>query len=477
MIMTVRALVVCAALLPFAGVVAQPAPRLVRVDGVAYDSVTKAPLANALIAVQGTGRSAMSDAKGKFRLDSVPEGTHLVAMTHAAFDSVGLSGITSRVTFVNNMPRVLMAVPSFASIWRAACGDMPVPKDSALVFGAVRRSTNGDAVGTPAVEISWVDLVGGGKTLASLGQRRWRRSVNADERGEFALCGVPLNVALSVRAVGTDSAVGAAELSPSMSPVRRAEILVAERVTASAASADSATPRPDSVSRDATPRRSAGPVGVVTGTITNEGGVPIAMAAVQVDSLPEVRTNELGRFTFADVPAGSRQLRVVAIGRKPYENTISLRAGDTSNVVVPLATVSSLETVKVKASVISVRIRTYEEHKVMGFGAFRDSTEVKKYPFMSSVMRTVPSAYIKDRNFATLTLNNGGCSAALEQVDFRIDGHRATPDELTILDPRSVAAIEVFSRMSQVPTDVMGKRGPNGYKCAVLVWTLRGFGR
>ncbi len=466
-----RWLVTVLVLSPIAMIHAQPTPRLMRVEGVAYDSLAKAPLSGALVAVQGTGRSAMSDAKGRFRIDSVPEGTHLIAMTHAAFDSVGLSGTTSKVAVNANTPKLLLALPSFATIWRAACGEAPMPKDSALVFGAVRRASNGEAIAGPSVEISWVDLVGGGKTLATLGQRRWRRDAGGDDHGEFALCGVPLNVPLRVSAIAADSTRGAVELGPSMSRVRRAELLVEAAVAQVAERPDDAT------ANTGTAPPPARATGVVMGAVTNEVGVPIAMAAVQVDSMPEVRTNELGRFSFADVPAGARSLRIVAVGRKPYEATVTLRAGDTSNVVVPLVKVATLETVKVSATVISVRVRTFEEHKVMGFGKFRDSTEIKKYPFMSAVMRTIPSAYIKDRQFETLTLNQGSCRAEKEEIDFRLDGHPTTAQVLTVLDPQTVAAMEVYSRMSQVPSDVMGKRGPLGYKCAVLVWTLQGFGR
>jgi hypothetical protein len=107
----------------------------------------------------------------------------------------------------------------------------------------------------------------------------------------------------------------------------------------------------------------------------------------------------------------------------------------------------------------------------MGFGAFRDSTEVKNYPSISSVMRTVPSTYIKDRNMNTLRIRT--CRADLEQIDFRIDGHPTTADVLTILDPRTVAAMEIFSG-SQIPSDVMGRKK---YCAAVLVWTHLSFGR
>jgi hypothetical protein len=183
---------------------------------------------------------------------------------------------------------------------------------------------------------------------------------------------------------------------------------------------------------------------------------------VAIDSLPDD-----GRFAVRDVPAGTRKMSIVAIGRAPYSAAINLRANDTSKVLVPLARVTTLSSVNVK-STATVRIRSYEEHKLLGLGAFRDSSEIKNYPTRSSVMRTVPSTYIKHRNMNTLVFGpdtSRPCQASKDEVDFRFDGHPTTADVLSYLDPTTIAALEVYRAAGQVPSDVMGTRR----FCAVVI--------
>ncbi|MEQ1693707.1 MAG: carboxypeptidase regulatory-like domain-containing protein, partial [Gemmatimonas sp.] len=99
---------------------AQPVARAARVEGIAYDSLAKRALRNAFIAVTGTSRSTTSDDKGRFRLDSVPEGPQQFTMQHAVFDTLGLSGVSARVLVQQKTPRVTLAVPSFETLWRVA---------------------------------------------------------------------------------------------------------------------------------------------------------------------------------------------------------------------------------------------------------------------------------------------------------------------------------------------------------------------
>ncbi|MBY0489631.1 MAG: carboxypeptidase-like regulatory domain-containing protein [Gemmatimonadaceae bacterium] len=56
---------------PLNAVHAQP----VVITGLAYDSLHTRPLAGALVTIEGTGRSALSDANGRFRFDSVAAGS------------------------------------------------------------------------------------------------------------------------------------------------------------------------------------------------------------------------------------------------------------------------------------------------------------------------------------------------------------------------------------------------------------------
>ncbi len=463
--------VLCAVLLACgsAPASAQNAPRLVRVEGLAFDSLTNQPLPGAFISAAGTGRSATSDGKGRFRLDSVPAGEHLLTMQHAAFDSLGLSGASVRVAVRNRMPRVTLAVPSFATLWRAACGDAERPRDGTLLYGAVRDATTNAPLGERAVEGVWTELVGGGRTMKSVGQRRWRLATVTDARGEYALCGVAVGTPIMLRVPRDTSASGPADsllVPASMTRVRRQDVLVApvERSTPLASTPsnpDSArtTPLVDTASRPSA-------TGVIVGIVTNAAGTPVANAAVAVDTLPEVRTNDEGRFFFREVASGSRQVAVVAIGLQPSTTTVNLLAGDTARVTIPLARVQSLEAVSVKATILSTRLRDIEERKRMGFGDMRDSTEIRNYPSLVAVLRTINGVQVRQgASRLNVVIQLGGCAP-----DIRVDGHPSTVEDFALMDPQDIAAIEVYRRT--IPSELMTKRG-----CPIMVWTKRGLGR
>ncbi len=455
---------------------AQTAPRLVRVEGVAFDSLANRPLADAFVAVAGTGRSAISDNKGRFRLDGVPEGEYTLTMQHAAFDSLGLSGASVRVAVRNRMPRVVLAVPSFATLWRAACGAAELPRDGSLLYGTLRDATTNEPLGARVMEGVWTELVGGGRTMASVGQRRWRLSTVTDERGEYALCGVAIGTPITLR-VPRDTSASAStdsiEAPASMTRVRRQDMLAATAAPRSVL--DSATAGEDSTQTTPVPHATARPsvTGVIAGIVTNASGTPVANAAVAVDTLPEVRTNDEGRFFVREVAAGSRQVAVVAIGLQPTTTTVNLLAGDTARLTIPLSGVQTLGAVDVRATVISTRTRGIEERKRTGFGAFRDSTELIRYPAFSSVLATVPGASIR-RGLASLVFGQGASLCSGEQIDWRIDGHPALPEVVEGLDLKSIATVEVYRRVNQLPAELMTNIR---YRCAVLVWTKLGLGR
>jgi hypothetical protein len=73
----------------------------------------------------------------------------------------------------------------------------------------------------------------------------------------------------------------------------------------------------------------------------------------------------------------------------------------------------------------------------------------------------------------TLVLG-GNCAEAAEAIDWRLDGHPTTSDVIASLDPRSIAAAEIYTNRLRTPTEFMGrlKKG-----CAVVIWTKLGFGR
>jgi hypothetical protein len=444
-----------------ASVGAQTAPRLARVEGIAYDSLTRSPLRQAFVSVGGTGLSTLSDDKGRFRLDSVPEGLQQFTMQHAVFDTLGLSGVTARVVVQQKTPRVTLAVPSFATLWRAACGDGPAPRDSALVYGSVRLTTQGDAIGV-AVDASWVDLIGGGGSLATVSSRRWRRSATTDDSGEYALCGVPLNTPLTLQAALDTSRATSIALTPTTTRVRRHDLLVAPKRIASAESEVTTLPLHLSDHR-ASDFASA----TVTGVVTNAAGMPLANAAVAVDTLPEVRTGQDGRFFVPRVPVGTRQAAVVLIGMQPYSTTFDVRVGDTVKLVVPMSSVQTLSEVRVKANtVVGMRERTIEEHKRLGLGTVRDSTEIETYANMQQAVRSFPFLTV------TGTPARFRVSAGVACQDFSLvlDGHPMPTSQLAYIDNKTVAVMEVYRRL--YPSDLIIPK-----KCVIVVWTKAGLNR
>ncbi len=435
----------------------------VSVSGVAFDSLTLRPLPGALVFVEGAHRTAIADDKGRFKVDSVPIGSYLFQLQHAAFDSIGLAGRTVRVEVSKNTPRVTLALPSFGTLWRAVCGDGPAPKDSVLVFGTVRNASTSDPVPNTVIAGSWVDLVGGGASLASVGQRRWRREAATDERGEYALCGVPPGTAVVLDVV--DSALSAhVELDASAIRVRRRDVLVS--AAASAASAPTnpgVAPTPGGALTAST--------GTVSGVVTNAAGLPVANAVIAIDSMPEVRSSADGRFSVSGVAVGTRAVAIVAIGLEPHRSLIDVRPGDTTRVTIPMPSVQTLSQVNVRAkanTVFGMRERMIDEHKTLGLGSFRDSTEIAKHTSMRTVMNTLPGIEVRGTT-ARFSISAGrACPVGMFRLI--LDGHPSQIEELALIDTRNVAVMEVYKRL--YPSDLLIPKG-----CTIVVWTKGALGK
>jgi hypothetical protein len=147
--------------------------------------------------------------------------------------------------------------------------------------------------------------------------------------------------------------------------------------------------------------------------------------------------------------------------------TVNLLAGDTARLTIPLGSVQSLGAVSVTATILSTRLRDIEERKRMGFGDQRDSTEIRNYPSLIAVLGTINGVRIRQgASRMNVVLNLDGCGA----VDYRVDGHPSTIEDIALLDAKDIAAIEVYRRT--IPAELMSRRG-----CPVVVWTKRGLGR
>lgn len=436
-------------------VAAQQSPARVTVTGLAFDSLRGVPIANAFVTITERSRSTTSDSKGKFTFDTLPPGTYTFAMQHAVFDSLGLSGATTRATVTDGKALVTLALPSFATFWRAVCGGIPVPvKDSGLVYGTVREARKQQIVPQATVQVSWLDIVNlGTKEAANFTQRRWKNEAQADAQGGYAVCGVPLQTKLQIRASYLSNRTGQLDLAGSTDRVRRRDLVVAGTLAS------------DSALR-----------GAVNGVVTDLEGLPVAGVRVILDDSTETRTDAEGRFSLRNLHAGTRQVDFAAIGMTPVSNAVDVLVGDTAFVAAALRKVTNLEAVNVTASGTRRRAAlNFEQRRKLGFGSYMDSTAIGQRATLSAVFTglpglTVQSASSNGRRF-NLFLPSTGLGQCLAML--LVDGvQQIDHDILGTMSPQEIAAVEVYQQRLTVPTELMTREVGCG---VVAVWTKRAF--
>ncbi|HEX7938469.1 MAG TPA: carboxypeptidase regulatory-like domain-containing protein, partial [Gemmatimonadaceae bacterium] len=183
---------------------------LVTVRGLAFDSLRDVPLSGAFIALGGTSRTTQSDARGRFTFDSVPAGRHVIQMQHDILDSIGFAGRSARVAVDATHRDVVVAVPSFATLWRGLCGG-PAPRDSGIVYGMVHDVAGNPKVGA-MVGITWQDasvVKRRNIELKDVGGR-----VSTDSTGRYVFCGVPIDVGFQLAASADAMITGAVDVAP-----------------------------------------------------------------------------------------------------------------------------------------------------------------------------------------------------------------------------------------------------------------------
>jgi carboxypeptidase family protein len=447
----------------------------VSVHGTAYDSLHGKRLAGAVVAILGTPHRALSDSSGSFTFDSVAPGRYQLVMQHDALDAIGMSGASTSAVVTDGRDTVRLAIPSFTRFWRAACGST-APADSGVLFGTV-RSFGGRAQARAVVVASWIDV--GFDKVTGVKQKSWHLEVTADSLGGYVLCGVPVSTGLQLIA-GTDSTkVGPIDIAP----------LAGERI----ARRDLVLGAPASLG--STMR------GVVTGTVMGDGG-PVSNARVFADSAHQTQTAPSGRFVLRDLPVGTQQIEVRAIGLVPVTAVVDVTATDTANVDIHLGKVTVLDSVQVNAPAVARQglVTAFLERKrTSGHAYFRDSTTLGKWNELSGMFADIPSAWWRDipggvgvqmRSGSAKSISSGGptaCFAVIWIDGVRVPGQRAgdpssDPADVAAmlgrLRPQDIAAMEVYPKNVDTPVEFGGSQLGNGKKppCGtVVIWTKRGW--
>jgi hypothetical protein len=211
------------------------------------------------------------------------------------------------------------------------------------------------------------------------------------------------------------------------------------------------------------------PTGVVMGVITVDSTRGVVNARINMKGMPEVRTDSGGRFVLRDVPAGTHEIEVRAIGLDPASFDVTVPGNDTARVQVNLDTKTpTLDSVKVKGTnkVRQRLVAEFIERRKQGFGHFADSTELAKFPFFSNVFESMTGVQRVDKvgtRLQKIYLRNG---PSICVANVWIDGKNPSTTELADLSSDQLAAVEVYPSMLDAPPQYTRKG------CgSVLVWT------
>jgi hypothetical protein len=423
----------------------------VPVHGVAYDSVRGEPLRNAFVAIVGTTRSTHSDARGRFRFDSVPPGSYVVAVQHDALDSLGFAELSARATVGYGRDDVKISVPSFETLWHAVCRPGRPPKDSGFVHGTIRDASTRRPLGDAFVDLTWVELRVDKRRAVK--RRQWRYATRADGDGRFAICGVPTAHWLRISAGSAGGASGFIDLAPTELRVRRRDLLIGLMSQSRAPSA-----------------------GTVTGLVTDVGGVPLAGVRIVVDDTAEVRSGADGSFVMRNVPAGTRQLEILSVGTRAVVTAVDVLPNDTAAVALQLSRVTTLDVVHVMASrrrqALAAEI---EARRRSGLGYTIEAGDIAKRTTFASVFNDLPSTRVDQRSTGFTVHVPDGRGGTCEP-DVWIDGDLSVFAALSMIQPREVAAVELFPRAAAVPTRFRRESISRPSCGAILVWTNWGLG-
>jgi len=417
------------------------------VSGVVRDSIAREPLAGAMVQLVAAdslarfGRTAVSDAQGRFAIADVPVGRYTLGFFHPMLDSLGvLPGLLQVFVNGNRPVRADLAIPSPARLRAAICGPRPAADSGAVIVGTVRDARDRTPAAGVTVTGEWLELT---FTSGGVFRRTPRIVVKTAETGWFAMCDAPRAGGMMIIASRDADSTDLIEVNVPAEGFLRREMYLGRSRT------------------------------VVTGTVvTAAEGRPLAGAQVRITESSQTRTNERGEWTLGDAPVGTRMLEVLAVGYYPERRAVDVVTGAAS-IRVALSTMKAvLDTVHVTAARLYDRDRSaFEARRRSGMGRYLTAADIaRRHPIVTSdLFRMVPGLRLEGGVPPRVRMRGpfGDCSPA-----FYLDGAYLSTllsaDDIDVwVNPSEIVGIEVYTS-GTVPAQY--QTGLTGCG-SIVVWT------
>jgi len=419
--------------------------------GIVYDSVRGGPLAGAIIGVIGTTRRVTTDARGQYRIDSIPAGRYRLLLSHPLLDTLALE-ITSPPVDLPDSHYVLvaLAIPSAATIRQVVCSGGINTKIPSLFMGRVRDADTGEPAAGAHVTLVYSEITASRDSGFHQAPRVRRNTAGAD--GSYTTCGLSPTLRGSLQA--ERSGVKTAEVDVGFGP--ESGILALRILT---------------VGRPNVMRAS------VTGRVLDSLGAPVVGAQVALAGAePTTATGQGGDFRLDALPSGTLELVVRRIGFAPTSRVIDLSERETSRVTVELQTVRvTLPQVRVGGRAESgLDLVGFSDRKKAGNGHFIGPAEIERARArqFTDLLNGVPGFTITEtfggKSISATRAVPGQATACVTVFVDRAPWQSLQAGDLDGAFPVSdVAAIETYSGI-EVPSEF----SVPGRSCStIVVWT------
>ncbi|MGH9887055.1 MAG: carboxypeptidase regulatory-like domain-containing protein [bacterium] len=430
-------------------------------QGFVMDSVHDVPLAKAVVVVEGTGRSGVTTDEGRYRIDSIPAGSHRVMVLHALLDTIGISMRTPAYPFTAGQTHELeMAIPGGDRLASLVCTPAQRNRGPAVMLGFVRDPETKEAAIGAKVQLVYevADVIG----------RKTPRvpEVIVDSTGLYKICGLPADMTGKVQVFRNGVSSGEVPVEVKNGVAVRAFSIVAKHMAVAEVKNDSGK-----VTRIA--KGSAR----VTGRVTDKNGRPLEGARVMLQGGGATAiTKASGEFTLDSLPSGTQALVIRKLGYAVTEQPVELASNAPARTEVKMGDfVPTLAKVIVEAAQDKALSDVgYLQRKQGGMGRFYEGNQINHEAMsFSDVVRVDPGLRITPagdgRTYVISDARNasGGC------VNYWVDNtpwETMTPGDIDgFVRPNEIVAMEVYHGAQAPPQYTK----PGQSSCAaIVVWTV-----
>jgi hypothetical protein len=430
-------------------------------QGSVVDSIHGGPLVNASVMIEGTTRSGMTTAEGRYRIDSIPPGQHRVVVLHPLLDTIGIQMRTPAYPFAAGQSHDLdLFIPGGDKLASQMCNSAQRQRGPGVMVGFVRDpDTNGPAIG------SKVSLVFITTDIIGRKQPPTVREPMVDSTGAYRICGLPADMSGKVQVFRNGVSSGEVPIAMTNGIALRAFSIVAHQAVAE-------------IKNDSGKiKRVAQGSARVTGKVVDKLGKPLGGARVALQGGGTVTISRPnGDFTLDSLPSGTQSIEVRKLGYSATDKAVELSSAEPAHTTITMEDfVPVLATMRVEAAQDkALSDLGYTQRKQMGMGYFMDGNMINHETMnFSDVMRTAPGLKVSPtgdgRTYVITDSRNatGGC------VNYVVDGApwqtMSAGDIDQFVRPNEIVAVEVYHG-SQTPPQFTQ---PGQSSCAtIVVWTL-----